>query len=115
MPETAPKPKKYRNEETTVDGIRFDSKREADRYGTLKLMERGGAIRNLELQPRFQLHVKGELICVYVADFAYHRLRVDAKDGWEPVVEDVKGVRTPVFKLKKKLMHACLGIEVIEV
>lgn len=95
---------KYNAKKTIVDGHPFDSKREAERYCELKLFLKAGEIRNLELQPRFLLqdkfkdktgttHRKIE----YVADFMY----VD-KSG-KTVVEDVKGVLTDVYKLKKKM------------
>lgn len=95
---------KYNAKKTVVDGIEFDSIREADRYCELKLLEKAKEIRNLELQPRFLLqdkfkdkqgntHRKVE----YVADFMY----ID-KCG-KTIVEDVKGVLTDVYKLKKKL------------
>lgn len=100
---------KYGNERTTVDGIAFDSKAEADHYQTLRNAERGGAISDLVMQPRFPLMVNGELIGTYVADFQY----VDG-DG-QLVVEDVKGMRTPVYKLKKKLVKAVHGIDVMEI
>lgn len=95
---------KYNAKKTVVDGIEFDSIREADRYCELKLLEKAKEIRNLELQSRFLLqdkfkdkqgntHRKVE----YVADFMY----ID-KCG-KTIVEDVKGVLTDVYKLKKKL------------
>lgn len=93
---------KYHNIKTEVDGIKFDSKREASRYCELKLLQKGGVISSLKLQPRFLLldafedargvkHRKVE----YVADFTYF------EDGKE-IVEDVKGMLTDVFKLKVK-------------
>lgn len=104
------KPKrKYRNELTEVDGVTFASKAEARRYGELKLLEYAGEIYGLILQPRFVLEVNGVKITTYVADFEY-RDREDRR-----TVEDVKGVRTTVYKLKKKLMYAVYGIEVTEV
>ena len=102
-------PLKYRAQPTTVDGIRFASKREAARYCELRLMERAGHIRNLELQPRYPMVVNGLTVCVYVADFRYV-----AADG-RAVVEDVKGVRTPAYVIKAKLMKALHGVEVSEV
>ena len=76
----------------------------------LKALERAGTIRDLKLQPRFKLHVNGQLICTYVADFEYEK---ELKDGeWISVVEDTKGVETPEFKLKKKLMKAVHGVEI---
>lgn len=95
---------KYNAKKATVDGHTFDSKREAERYCELKLFLRAKEIKNLELQPRFLLqdgfvdkegneHKKIE----YVADFMY----VDKSE--KTVVEDVKGVLTDVYKLKKKM------------
>ena len=106
-----PKPNKYRNIKTTVDGFTFDSKKEAHRYTQLLWLKNIGAIGNLTLQPRFPLVVEGEKICSYVADFAY-----DDVEGITHV-EDVKSpaTRTPVYKLKIKLMHAIHGIVVEEV
>lgn len=95
---------KYNAKKTVVDGIKFDSKREAERYCELKLLEKAKEIRNLELQPRFLLQDKFEdkqgnthRKIEYVADFMY----ID-KDN-KKIVEDVKGVMTDVYKLKKKL------------
>jgi hypothetical protein len=95
---------KYRAIKTTVDGIRFDSKGEARRYGELRLMERAGVISKLTLQPRFLLQEaftdsegKRHRKIEYVADFEY------MEDGRD-VVEDFKGVETPVFKLKRKML-----------
>lgn len=101
---------KYHNRITYVDGIRFMSKRESQRYLELKALERGGIIRNLELQPRFPIKVNDIKICTYVADFRY----IDVAKG-ETVIEDVKGVLTAVYRIKKKLMQAVLGLEIQEV
>lgn len=95
----APSYSKFRNKPTTVDGIRFASKLEAKRYGELKLLERAGAIRGLELQPRFKLSVDGHLICEYRGDFGYHEKQ-------QRVVEDTKGYCTPDYIIKAKLMRA---------
>lgn len=99
---------KYRNQPVEIDGIRFASKREGRRYSELKLLERGGVIRGLKLQPRFPMEVAGVLVCTYVADFAYER------DG-RMVVEDAKGVRTDVYVIKAKLLKAIHGFDVVEV
>lgn len=95
---------KYNAKKTVVDGIEFDSLREADRYCELKLLEKANEIRNLELQPRFLLqdkfvdkHGKTHRKIEYVADFLY----IDKDDN--AIVEDVKGVLTDVYKLKKKM------------
>lgn len=92
-----------------VDGITFDSKREAARYLELRLLERSGAISNLRLQPKFELHVAGQKVCRYVADFAY----LDS-DTLLAIVEDVKGIKTPVYRLKAKMLKAEYGITVRE-
>ncbi len=107
---TAPtKTRKYRNQPVTVDGIRYDSKKEARHGQRLAAMERDGLIFELRRQVRFPIKVGGVLICTYVADFEFR----DSER--RRVVQDVKGVRTDVYKLKKKLMLAVHGIEVIEV
>lgn len=95
---------KYNAKKIKIDGHTFDSKREAQRYCELKLFLRAGEIKNLVLQPRFLLQdeffdkngVKHKKI-EYVADFLY----ID-KDG-KAIVEDVKGVLTDVYKIKKKM------------
>ena len=95
---------KYKNRRTEVDGIEFDSLKEARRYGELKLLVKGGVIKDLELQPVFELIPKqkhnGKTIrkANYIADFMY----IDTKRGIT-VVEDVKGFKTDVYKLKKKM------------
>src|SRR5678809_46711 len=104
------KPSKYRNKKTEVDGILFDSKKEAARYQVLKLMQEARQIVHLNYQVPFALVVNKQSVCVYVADFAY------TKAG-RLVVEDVKSpaTRTAVYQLKKKLMRACYDIEIVEV
>jgi hypothetical protein len=102
---------KYRNIPTIVDGIRFPSKRQADRYAQLKLLERAGNIRGLQREVRYALPVGREPICTYVADFTYTE-RDKGRDRF--VVEDVKGVRTEVYKIKRKLMKAIYGHEIRE-
>jgi hypothetical protein len=102
-----PKRPKYRNEPTKVDGFLFSSKREASRYLELRVAEKAGAITKLRMQVPFALVVNRMLICQYVSDFTYLR------DGAE-IVEDVKGKRTREYSIKKKLMRACHGIEILE-
>ena len=99
---------KYKNKPLVVDQIRFASQQEGMRYLQLKAMLQKGEITRLQLQPSFTIRVEGEVICRYVADFQY------LKDG-KLVVEDAKGFRTDVYRLKKKLLHACFGIEIQEV
>lgn len=102
------RPPKYRNIPTEVDGIRFASKAEARRYNELKLLMRAGEISSLELQKRYPLEATdGTKLGTYVADFDY----LDAKSATH-VTEDVKGVATPVFKLKAKLFRAQYGREI---
>lgn len=101
---------KYFAIKTVVDGIMFASKAEAGRYVELRLMVRSGLIENLELQPRFPIIVAGKKICVYIADFRYRFTR-----SGELITEDVKGVRTPVYRIKKKLVEAIYKITITEV
>lgn len=103
---------KYHASKTELDGIRFDSRKEAARYRELKLLERAGAIRDLQLQVPFELIPKqeGERACTYVADFVYHMT-----DTGKMVVEDAKGMRTDVYKIKRKLMLWRHGIRISEV
>lgn len=100
---------KYNAKRTKVDGLDFDSKAEARRYQVLRLMERGGEIHGLTCHPRYPLVVNEQKICTYVGDFLYR-----TRDG-KSILEDVKGVRTPVYRLKKKLLLALYGIEICEV
>ncbi len=103
---------KYGNIKTTVDGIVFDSAKEARRYSELKLLERAGRITGLEVQPSFRIVVNNCLVCTYKADFRYTTIVPYAQGV--VVVEDCKGFKTPVYRLKKKLMLAVHGISVVE-
>lgn len=105
---------KYGNKKTEVDGIQFDSKKEAKRYSELKLLERSGQIDTLTLQPKFTLFPsqrrddgKAERPCTYVADFMY-------RESGRLVVEDTKGMRTKDYIIKRKAMLAIHGISVRE-
>ncbi len=101
---------KYGNQRAIVDGITFASKAEARRYGELKLLERAGEIQNLELQPKFALvGIGATKICQYRADFAYQQINGPL------VVEDVKGMKTPVYRLKAKLFRDNFGFSITEV
>lgn len=99
---------KYHAKKTCVDGITFDSRREADRYLVLKSMEADGVIEDLrrqvryELVPAFDVDGKHYRPVYYVADFVYVE---DSKE----VVEDVKGMRTDVYRLKSKLFARRYG------
>lgn len=101
---------KYGAKKTTVDGIEFDSKAEAKRWGELRLMERAGQITNLERQVRYDLEVNGVRIGFYKADFRYWD-----KAANQQIVEDVKGMRTPVFAIKAKLMKALHRVDIVEI
>lgn len=106
---------KYRAKKTVVDGITFDSRKESDRYLVLKGMEDDGNIEDLrrqvryELVPAFDVDGKHYRPVFYVADFVY----VDKETGKE-VIEDVKGVRTDVYKLKSKLFARRYGMSIKE-
>ncbi len=108
------RPPKYGNKRVVIDGIRFDSGKEADRYLQLLMRQKTGELSGLIVHPRFLLTVNGERIASYVADFQYWLCHSDIK-GSCMVVEDVKGVRTRDYILKKKLMKAVHGIEVREI
>lgn len=123
--------RKYGNQQITVDGIRFDSKKEAIRFQQLRLLERAGKISGLQRQVKFvlipaqrescsEIYTKGtkkgcrkpgrllEKECSYIADFVY------CENG-KAVVEDAKGFRTEVYKIKRKLMLERYGIQIREV
>ena len=121
---------KYNAKKTVLDGITFDSKKEARRWQELKLLEKAGKISNLQRQVPYELIPKqtekvvrysaktgkrlqdGEkalerAVC-YVADMVY------TQDG-KTIVEDTKGVRTPEYIIKRKLMLYRYGIKIREV
>ena len=93
---------KYGAKKCEYDGIKFDSQKERDRYIELKLLEKGGAISDLQLQvpfvlqDGFEFNGKKILPIKYIADFTYWA-------NGELVIEDVKGVKTDVYELKKKM------------
>lgn len=107
---TQPKKSKYGAIRTEIDGISFDSKREAARYQELRLLEQAGEIENLRLQVPYELIAKSKYgrSIKYVADFVYSRNGLT-------VVEDAKGVRTPVYRLKRRMMAEKYGIKIEEV
>lgn len=110
-PQFAPpnsKPRKYRNKPTVVDGIRFDSKAEAKRYGELKMLKQAGEVLWFARQVSFDL--PGGIR--YVADFVVCWRAENCLHY--TTVEDVKGFRTKEYVMKKKLMKATWGIEVFE-
>lgn len=100
---------KYRAQRTVVDGINFASKAEAKRYLELRAMEQAGLIYHLELQPKFPVIINGIKVCTYIADFAYFTKS-------ERITEDVKGMLTPVYRIKKKLVEALYpGMTITEI
>lgn len=102
---------KHRNVKTERGGLVFDSAHEANVYDGLLLRWRAGDIKDLLRQVPFAIVVNDIHVCDYVADFVYR-----LKDGHR-VVADAKSEHTrklPVYMLKKKLMRACLGIDIVE-
>lgn len=108
---------KYHNRKTIVNGHTFDSKKEANRYSELLLLERAGAIHDLRTQVKYVLipsqrsKETGKVIereCSYKADFVY-------TEGGETIVEDVKGFRTKEYIIKRKLMLHVYGIRIREI
>jgi Protein of unknown function (DUF1064) len=96
--------------ERTVDGIVFDSKREAARYAQLKLAEKAGLIRNLVLQPEYPVEINGKHYCTYTPDFRY----TEAETGKE-IIEEVKSTGTmkdPAYRLRKKAAELFHGVEI---
>lgn len=104
-----PRRTKYGAVRTTVDNIVFASKKEAKRYSELKLLEKAQVITQLFLQPRFDLYVHGVKIGSYVADFGYFSCK------GATIIEDVKGMKTPLYRWKKKHVEAQYGIQIREV
>ena len=103
----AGKVSKYRNRKTAVDGIVFASAKEARRYQDLELMQHAGQISELRRQVPFPIYIKGNLICLWLADFSYMQ-------NLRHVVEDCKGFKTEIYRLKKKLVEAEYGIRILE-
>lgn len=107
---------KYHNKKVIIDGIKFDSKKEANRYKELIILQNAGKIKDLTLQKEYVLIPKqdGERKCSYIADFVY------TDDKGQTIVEDVKAysktkkkyITTPDFKIKKKLMLWVHGIKI---
>lgn len=110
------KPAKYRNQRVEIDGMKFDSKAEARRYAELRTLERAGLIRDLKRQVSFELapgvKLRGQKRASpplrYVADFIY-------QEAGALVVEDVKGTITEGYRIKRHLLKAVHGIDIVEV
>jgi hypothetical protein len=105
------KESKYHNKKVTVNGITFDSEKEASRWQELRLMERAGEITALVRQVKIELIPKTKLYraCYYIPDFTYF----DKRTG-KTVYEDVKGMKTKEYLLKRKLLYWRHGIEILE-
>ena len=112
-----PKPSKYRNKKTLLDGIIFDSKVESERYTELKLLEKAGEIEYFERKVKFELapsvviNGRKRPPLRYYADFTYYSF----KDGF--VVEDVKGSKkvTDGYRIKRHLMKSVFDIDIMEI
>lgn len=101
------RPSKYNNKKVDLNGVEFDSTRECRRYQDLELMQRGGQIFELKRQVPYDITIDGAHICTWIADFTY---RINGKQ----VTEDVKGFKTPEYKLKKRLVEAIYGVKILE-
>ena len=120
---------KYNSKKVIVDDIKFDFRKEANRWFELRMLERAGKISNLQRQYKFVLIptqieqyerygktgkrlLDGQRViekeCAYYADFVYY------EDG-KLVAEDVKGFRTEVYKIKRKMMLEKYGIRIKEI
>jgi len=110
LAEVAPKKRgnKYGAKKTVVDGITFDSKREAEVYGDLKLLEKAGKISGFTRQRKFNLIVEDEIVGAYFADFCF----IDHDQDGRLRVIDVKGFDTKLSAWKRKHVKALYGIEV---
>ncbi len=111
--ETFKRAHKFGAVRTTIDGISFASKAEAQRYAELTLLAKAGVITGLTMQPKFPLAAHhrdrgASMIGLYIADFAYVR------DG-DMVIEDVKGMRTSIYNWKKKHFEWQYGIRITEI
>lgn len=122
---------KYHSRKTVVDGITFDSRKEAARYQELRLLERAGLIRDLERQVKYVLipeqrepdtidyskskhgrRIRGRIIereCAYIADFRYFDTEAD-----KVIIEDTKGLKTKEYIIKRKLMLYLYNIRIKE-
>jgi hypothetical protein len=102
---------KYRNKKTKVGSLVFDSKKEASYFVQLQWRQKSGEIKEILLQEKFKVEINGKHICYYIADFV-----VLYPDGRKEVI-DVKSEITrknPVYRLKKKLVEAIYGIQIVE-
>jgi hypothetical protein len=127
---------KYGAVKTSVDGITFESAKEARRYQELLNLTKAGHVRGLRVQPNYTLcalvienadlrdvnagmvSIRRCPVAIYIADFEYEEHTDQSMTGWRKVVEDVKSAptrRKEVYRLKKKLFEAQYGIQIREV
>jgi len=110
---------KFKNKKVKLDGYTFDSLSEAKHYQHSLLPRfKSGEITHLEVHPRFKCMINGVKICDYIADFSYINVKEIGLQGQIgcQVVEDVKGFKTDVYKLKKKMVEAIYrGTKIIEI
>jgi hypothetical protein len=104
---------KYNAKSMVVEGVRYDSIREYDRYQELVMKQKAGLIRGLKRQVVFRFIHNGIHVGKYVADATYYE-PANGRKAWDLVVEDTKGVRTPLYRRSKKMMIAFYGIEIRE-
>ena len=100
---------KYRNIPIIIDGFRYPSKKEGFRYLVLKMLQEQGEIKELKRQVPYKFGINGVKICSYRADFVYFDVLKNKE-----IVEDSKGFKNDIYKLKKKLMLALHNIEIYE-
>lgn len=100
---------KYHNIISEFQGIKFHSKRELKRYQELLILEKCKEIYDIELQPPFPVFINGKKVCTYFADFGYRDTQ-----SKERIIEDCKGYKTDIYRLKKKLVEALYGITILE-
>lgn len=104
----APKRQKYGNRRVEVDGVKFDSKHEGDRWAELQLLQKADHITDLRRQVPFDLKAYGGLrVGRYIADFVY-------REAGKEIVEDAKGVKTALYRWKARHMLAQYGIAIRE-
>lgn len=111
------KRKKYGNKKITIDGIEFDSRLEANRYCQLKILERAKEIKDLRrqveyiIQPKYRKNNKTVREIKYIADFVYYDIKKD-----KTIIEDTKGYRNEIYKLKKKIFeYKYTDLEITEI
>lgn len=107
---------KYKNKKVIIDGIKFDSQKEGNRYEELKLLQRANEIKELELQKKFELQpsfkINGKTIIAikYICDFYYYDNKLH-----KYIVEDTKGFKTKEYMIKRKIFAYKYGFEISEV